>query len=173
MYANKRNKMQKISMIFFTKMLALQKILCALCPWNNARPRMPPILPLYIYIWGHRMIWVTLCLEPRRFCFIAKVIYIACDKLILQGLTDWVPGNMADILQTIFSIVISWLEMLCILNKISPKFVPKDPTDNDSPIALVQGMAWCRQARSHVFNQCGQIDLCRHHRVSLPYVTVS
>ena len=49
---------------------------------------------------------------------------------------------MAAISQTMFSNEVSWIKIFLFLIRISLKFVPKGPVDNES--ALVQVMAWRR-----------------------------
>ena len=49
---------------------------------------------------------------------------------------------MAAFSQTIFSDAFSWMKNVCILIKISLKFVPKGPINNN--LALVLIMAWRR-----------------------------
>ena len=65
-------------------------------------------------------------------------------------LTHWGLNKMATNLQNIFKcIYFDW--KVYILVQISLKFVPVSLLDKKS--ALVQVMAWCRQATSHDLNQ--------------------
>ena len=62
--------------------------------------------------------------------------------LCLNVLTLLPLDKMAAILADDIFKCIFWNEKFCIMNKISLRFVPKDPIDNNP--ALVQIMAWCR-----------------------------
>ena len=61
--------------------------------------------------------------------------------LHLQPLIYLPLDEIAAILQTLFSDGFSWMKNLYFI-KISLKFVPKGPIDNNP--AMVQIMAWCR-----------------------------
>ena len=69
---------------------------------------------------------ITMCGSPQ-----------AWEVELTQGLLN----KMEDILQTAFLIDVSWKKMFRIFIKISLKFVPEGPIDDQS--ALVQVMAWC------------------------------
>ena len=73
-------------------------------------------------------------------------LFLGNIKLDENGTYVWVflthlpLDKMAAFLQMIFSDAFSWMENFCISFKISLKFVPKGPIDNNP--AMVQIMAW-------------------------------
>ena len=66
--------------------------------------------------------------------------FLACLWLSINPLTHLSQDKMATFSQTIFSDAFSWMESFVFLIKMSLKFVPKGPIDNNP--ALVQIMAW-------------------------------
>ena len=58
-----------------------------------------------------------------------------------EKLTHLPLDKMATISQTIFSDAFSWIK-ICVLIRISQKFVPKDQIGNNPPLVYI--MAWCQ-----------------------------
>ena len=94
---------------------------------------------------------LTWCISPEQLSFFCKTqwfiylfFYPAAQELASAELhlTHLPLNKMAAILQTIYFRCTFVNETFFILTKISLKFVPKGPIDNNP--ALVQIMAWCR-----------------------------
>ena len=80
-----------------------------------------------------------------------KLMMYSVARLRQSSYSSSIELNGRHLADDIFG-CISVNEEICILIKISLKFVPKDPIDNNP--ALVQIMVWRRIATSHYLNQC-------------------
>ena len=98
--------------------------------------------------------------HPINYAFVLSFIVMCCG-LLLVTLTHISLENLAGKLQTTFSNTFYSIKNVWTSIKISQKFVPKGPIDNES--TLVQVMAWRRQATSHYLSQCwtsSPTDIC-------------
>ena len=75
-------------------------------------------------------------------CWLLSIQQSWMPPLLLKPacLTHLSLDKMATIWQKIFSEAFTWMKSFCILIKISLKFLPKGPIDNNT--ALVEIMAW-------------------------------
>ena len=97
------------------------------------------LYPLVKISWKTRVIWIKIKNNPN---------YIQENESenVICKLADILSPHFTDLFKCIFLNENVW-----ITTKISLKFVPKIPINNIP--ALVQIMAWCRQATSHYLNQ--------------------